>query len=267
VGVRVDALAGREPFQSAALTEDQIHTLAAAMEAHAPGTPYGLMVLFMAYTGLRAGEVAGLNIGDVLLPRGVIHVRSIRVKGKGNGDRGWRVNRPKNNKVRRVPILVPWLRDDLAAYLAQHPHRGNPDAPLWPGSTSTRILTTKAERGNKRATASWSSVPDYDKPWDRDPFYKRQFKPAVELAGLPPLRLHDLRHTAGSLMLSKGVPDYRVAEYLGHSVDVLRKIYTHLLDPDVDADMALFAASPRPVLAAQAACEVTPLRRAAIVTR
>lgn len=235
----------RRVFEPVALTEEQVAALAQAMHDRAPDTPYPLMVLFMAHTGLRAGEVGGLNVGDVKLPKGEVHVRQIRVKGKARGATDWQINRPKTGKVRRVPILQPWLRDDLAAYLAQHPHRADPDAPLWPGSTCE--FTNDPETGR---ISKVTTTPDYSKPWDRDPFYRRQFKPAVEAAGLPHLRLHDLRHTAGSLMLSRGVPDYRVADYLGHSVDVLRKIYTHVLNPDIDADRALFAADERPALAA-----------------
>src|SRR6516165_8100703 len=39
--------------------------------------------------------------------------------------------------------------------------------------------------------------------------------------GLPPIRIHDLRHTAGSLMLAQGVPAPEVSRILGHaSVDI-----------------------------------------------
>jgi len=87
---------------------------------------------------------------------------------------------------------------------------------------------------------------DYGKPWERDAFYKRQFKPALAAAGLPPtVRLHDLRHTAGSLMLRAGIEPYRVAEYLGHSLDVLLKIYAHVLEADREADMDRLARPTR----------------------
>ena len=38
----------------------------------------------------------------------------------------------------------------------------------------------------------------------------------VKAAGLPPIRLHDLRHTAASLALQAGVPLKVVSEQLGH---------------------------------------------------
>jgi integrase len=243
-GARLDwsPAVNREPFEPVALDEAEVRALADAMRQHSPGTPWPLLVEFMAYTGLRAGEVAGLNVGDLRIlgsadniKRAEVHVRRIRVRGKGNTYD--QPNLPKTGKVRKVPILPAWLRGDLAAYLAQHPHRDDQSAPLWPGATAVRGSGPK----------DWSSVPDNDKAWDRDPFYRRQFKPALKLAGLPPMRLHDLRHTAGSIMLAKGVPPYRVAEYLGHSVDVLLRIYASVLETDVAADMGLFADDARPV--------------------
>jgi hypothetical protein len=43
------------------------------------------------------------------------------------------------------------------------------------------------------------------------------FQRIAESAGLPPIRLHDLRHTAASLALQAGVPMKVVSEQLGHS--------------------------------------------------
>jgi integrase len=46
--------------------------------------------------------------------------------------------------------------------------------------------------------------------------------------GLPPIRIHDLRHTAGSLMLAQGVPAPEVSRILGHaSVDITYRLYAH----------------------------------------
>ncbi len=49
----------------------------------------------------------------------------------------------------------------------------------------------------------------------------RTFKKLTALAGLPPIRLHDLRHGAASLALSAGVELKVVQELLGHSSIVL----------------------------------------------
>jgi integrase len=47
-------------------------------------------------------------------------------------------------------------------------------------------------------------------------------------AGLPPSRVHDLRHTAASLLLAQGVPAPEVSRMLGHaSVDITYRLYAH----------------------------------------
>ena len=45
----------------------------------------------------------------------------------------------------------------------------------------------------------------------------RSFKPILGRAGLPDIRLHDLRHTCATLLLSRGVHPKFVQELLGHA--------------------------------------------------
>jgi integrase len=59
---------------------------------------------------------------------------------------------------------------------------------------------------------------------------KREWKPALEAAGLPaPHRPYDLRHSYASWMLAAGVPAYDVARYMGSSVRMLDLTYAHLV--------------------------------------
>ena len=106
---------------------------------------------------------------------------------------------PTRLSRRREPgfCSAPRLREDMTAYLSTHPNRDNPDAPVFPGTTQHR---TPGVSGSHR-------VLDWSKPWEPGTFYKRQFKPALAAAGLLPARtrMHDLRHTAASLMLIRRV--------------------------------------------------------------
>lgn len=180
--------------------------------------PYDLMVRFMAYTGLRVAEVAGLDIKDIDLRRRVVTVRQTRTQVRG----GWEVHTPKSGKTRQVPVNRV-LCEGLKAYLAVHPDP-SPDHPLWPGRTGTR---TKGVSGS-------GSVLDYDKPWCRNTFYKKYFKPALKSAGLPEgTRLHDLRHSFASICDSRGIPAKQVAAWMGHANEVVtRTIYIHLFASD-----------------------------------
>jgi integrase len=75
---------------------------------------------------------------------------------------------------------------------------------------------------------------------------KGRFRPLLRRAGLPPIRFHDLRHTAATRLLEQGVHPKVVSELLGHaSVAITLDIYSHV-SPDlqrqaVRAIDALFA--------------------------
>jgi integrase len=60
----------------------------------------------------------------------------------------------------------------------------------------------------------------------------RHFKGVLKKAGLPEdMHFHDLRHTAGSLMLNAGEPLIVVSEILGHSsAQVTAEVYGHAYD-------------------------------------
>jgi len=68
-------------------------------------------------------------------------------------------------------------------------------------------------------------------------FRRRFWSPAVEAAELPPLRIHDLRHTAVALWIAAGANPKQIAARAGHtSVSVVLDRYGHLL-PDHDVEL------------------------------
>jgi integrase len=130
-----------EPFSARPLTASEIAAVADHI-GRVQGHPiYGLVVMFAAFTGLRAGELAGCNVGDLALSRlsgsaGSVSVTRTRRAVRG----GWETSTPKSAKSRRVVPIDAWLADDLRAYLANdHPHGDpasadyDPAAPLFPG--------------------------------------------------------------------------------------------------------------------------------------
>jgi hypothetical protein len=67
---------------------------------------------------------------------------------------------------------------------------------------------------------------------------KGEVKALLARAGLPPMRLHDLRHSTATLLPSKGVHPRIVMETLGHSqISLTMDTYTHSL-PTLQAEAA-----------------------------
>jgi integrase len=65
---------------------------------------------------------------------------------------------------------------------------------------------------------------------DPDNLYHRYFQPVLTRAGLRKIRLHDLRHTFGSLLIQSGASIVYVKEQMGHSsIQVTVDIYGHLI--------------------------------------
>ena len=66
----------------------------------------------------------------------------------------------------------------------------------------------------------------------------KRFKRAGVAAGLPPIRFHDMRHTAATILLAKGVHVKLVSEMLGHSTITLTlDTYSHVI-PAMHGDAA-----------------------------
>lgn len=207
-------------FTPTFLTAAQVEALGAQLSTAAP---YDLLVRFAAYTGLRAGELAGLRVQDVNLGRGHVQVRQTMQHVAGE----WVAGTPKSKRsTRDVPLMHSGLIADLRRYLLQHPHSGDPSALFWPG---------RAVGGRHR--------PDYSRVMDNASFRRNYFRPALVAAKLPDMRVHDLRHTAASLWLAAGFQPYEVSRWLGHSnVTTTDTIYAHLYVTDYTSHVARFDA-------------------------
>ena len=65
---------------------------------------------------------------------------------------------------------------------------------------------------------------------DRDNLYHRCFLPVLAKAGIRKIRLHDLRHTFGSLLIQTGASIVYVKEQMGHSsIQITVDTYGHLI--------------------------------------
>ncbi|WP_327162104.1 tyrosine-type recombinase/integrase [Mycolicibacterium wolinskyi] len=279
------------------LTAAQVSALVAATP-----WPYNVYVHLAAWSGLRAAELGGLQIQDVELPANRhATLRVERAVRFGADDRGIepadRYGPTKTTgSLRRVP-LPPHTTALVRDYVAMHPRRDDPTAPLFPGMvlvaqkpTGVRVTPATdepdAQDAKRVARRQADALADlsveeaearlalkWDEPLRHATFYKAVYRPAVlranriavgtsDRAALlsPELRFHSLRHTFASLCGEAGIPVRQVAEFMGHANPTTTEhIYTHVYKKgDHDDVMSqLGAMAAQPIYADN----VVPLRR------
>ena len=62
-----------------------------------------------------------------------------------------------------------------------------------------------------------------------------EFQRLAKAAGLPKIRLHDVRHTSVSLMMSRAIPVLDVAKWHGHDPAMTLRVYGHVFDESLAA--------------------------------
>jgi integrase len=76
--------------------------------------------------------------------------------------------------------------------------------------------------------------------------YSDQFRKLSKAAGLPVIRLHDARHTCGTLMHLRGVPTAVISKWLGHATaSFTLATYVHSQDEALAAAGALYSTAIR----------------------
>jgi integrase len=174
--------------------------IACLAEAIRPG--YQALVFLGAYGGLRIGELAGLRRSRLDLVHGLVDVAETVVEVEGRLLFG----PPKTRAGRRRIRLPRRVVDELALHLRA------------PGRPTDPVFRSPAG-GPLRVTA----------------FRNRIWRPATLAAGLPGLRIHDLRHTAVALWIAAGASPKEVAVRAGHtSTSFVLDRYGHLF-PESDA--------------------------------
>jgi integrase len=166
------------------------------------------------FRGLRRGEACGQRWADTNLRAGLLTVAKQLVVD------GWAVyeDDPKTDAGARTIALD----SETVAVLEAHRERQRADREQWGEAwVETGRVFTK-ENGE----------------WLHPTAVTDRFRELAEVAGLPPIRLHDLRHGAATLAHAAGADLHSIKEMLGHSsIGITSDTYTTLL-PQVDRAIA-----------------------------
>ena len=162
--------------------------------------------LLLATLGLRRGELLGLRWADVDLNGGRIAIRHTLVMVDGKPA----MAEPKTAKGRRSLTLAPEVLDSLRVH---HAHQVAERLSQGTDYSDSGLVIT-AEDGRPMHPETLSGV-----------FVRR-----AKRAGLPPIRLHDLRHSVASILLARGVHPKVVSDMLGHATIALTlDTYSHVI--------------------------------------
>ena len=180
------------------LTLDELHTLTDAATGR-----YAELVTVLGLCGLRWGELAGLQVGDLVQVPGQ-GLRLQRAVLASSHDGSLYVDSLKGRRARTVP-----LPSEAQAIIARGADGRAADGWLF-----------AAPEGGPLSESNWKRSIS----WTR----------ATSAIGRPTLRPHDLRHTAASIWLGAGADPTVVQHVLGHaSAAMTMGLDGHLVDKDL----------------------------------
>jgi integrase len=166
-------------------------------------------ILVMGVAGLRLGEAAALQRGDIDILRGTIRVsKSVSESHRVGHGTTVEIKSPKNGKARTVRIprfLSEALNTHLQAFTPPDPEA---------------LVFAAANGGLMKATRFRSQV----------------IRPSLEAAGLnTAVTAHDLRHSAAAAMIAVNPNPQLIKQQLGHgTISTTFDIYGHLFPDESD---------------------------------
>jgi integrase len=185
------------------LTADEVSTFLRTVLNSKYYSEYYPVFLCDIHTGLRTGELVGLDWGDLDFNGKFMTIRRSIDEGT--------INLPKNGKARRVDMsdaLIEALQALKKARMEQWLAKGQNEIPRW--------VFCNQEGGIL----------------DANNLRNRALHKCLDEAKIRRIRLHDLRHTFASLLIQNGESLAYVKEQMGHSsIKVTVDVYGHLVPP------------------------------------
>jgi len=195
---------GQVPFPVMVWTAEQTTAFLRQAKTH----PFYPAFLVIAYTGLRRGEACALRWSDIDFTTGRIEITQQLVQYS------WNAEIQDETKTQHGDRVVIAVKPVLKA-LAKH-------------------RTTQAQR-EQAAGSDWTKTDLVFTTDTGEPVYPSHvidtLRTIAHRAGLPPIRLHDLRHGAATHALSAGVDMKTISDMLGHSsITITADTYTNVAD-------------------------------------
>lgn len=173
---------------------------------HIQGHRLEVLIMTAVVTGMRRGELLSLRWSDIDFKRGVLQVLHTVDRFAGYG---YVEGEPKSAAGSRSIRLPGFLLDMLKRHRAQQLERKS-QVKRW----EERDLVFPNLRGGYLHPNHMGEA----------------FGQLLEEVGLPPIRFHDLRHSAATILLAMGVNIKVIQELLGHSdIAITLRVYGHLL--------------------------------------
>jgi integrase len=189
--------------------EDQINTF-----LNAPNTILNLSRHFIGFvisiqTGMRMGEVLGLRWQDIDFDKQIIYIRRTLSKIDEEGNYGFADEGKTASAIRTI-----YIPKSLIHSLKEHRQLIEKEQKILGDSYLDYDLVLCTKNGN----------------WVHPNNFRRAFKVTVEQLDIPMIRLHDLRHSHATFLLSKQVNPKIIQERLGHkNITVTLNTYSHAL--------------------------------------
>jgi integrase len=204
----VDSLKRKLPKVSETERRVLDETEAAAFLRACSDKPHGLVFEFALLSGMRPEEYLALQWRDLNFERNTAQVRRALVRHK----KVWRFQEPKTKGSKRTVTIPPSLSRKLMLH--------------------KRIQAEQRLKvGNEWEAHDLVFCSEFGTPLSIPNLTYRYFRPILEKAGLPQIRLYDLRHSHATLLLAADEHLKIVSERLGHStIRLTADTYSHVLD-------------------------------------
>ncbi|MBU8967505.1 tyrosine-type recombinase/integrase [Bacillus altitudinis] len=172
---------------------------------YSKSSPYYTAFLLAVTTGMRQGEVLGLQWRDVDFENECLYIRQT-LTHDGKGFKEGAKSKAGNRSIGLDAFTVSALKQQRKTIVANKLKYGSAY-----GEYDLVACTNKGKPINPRNLL-------------------RTFDNIIKKASLPKIRFHDLRHTHASLMLQQGENIKLISERLGHSsVKITLDTYSHVL--------------------------------------